>query len=369
MSALRRRWPAEVVAAGLSLAEGRRRLIGKFPDADRLWADGEAAQQASSHTAARWKARRFAEAEGAGGAPTEDLCCGLGGDTMALVEARGRDAVLAIDRSDVRAWMAACNAGCPTLVGDVSERRPSGLVHLDPARRDEERGERRFAAEEIEPSLRACLAIARAGRGAAIKLGPGLELPLVDAPEAEVEFLSQRGTLVQAVVWLGVLNRHPGERTATLLELGRSRSGMPGPVGRLAAPEDAAVGGWLLVPDPSLERSGLLGGLAAELGHGELAPGLGILATRQEAVAQAAAPWCTAYEILARPRAREEDVADALRSLGAGGARVRTRGKSADADTWTKALRLGGGDELDLFLLRAGDRRDAFVTRRGGGFA
>jgi IS4 transposase len=71
------------------------------------------------------------------------------------------------------------------------------------------------------------------------------------------------------------------------------------------------------------------------------------------------------FEVLDRPPFREEAVRESLRRLGASGARVRTRGESADADRWTKAVRTGvdSGLELDLFLLRLGDHRLALVVR------
>jgi hypothetical protein len=352
---LRRGRDPAVVAAALSLAEGRRRLRRKFPDGPRrwdgLWADREGAEQASSAVVADWKARRFAGVSG----PIADLCCGIGGDAMSLAQV---GEVIAVDRDPVRTWMAARNAGCATATADILERRPPARwAHLDPARR-EERGRGRLRhPSAYAPALAACMEIARAHEGAALKLSPGVEPELPELRGCELEFISDAGTLVQAVAWTGGLAGLPGERRATALPAGLTVAGLP-----CAAPpaSDLGFGAWILVPDPALERARLVGLVAAPLGLRERIPGLGIL-TVDHAVES---PWFSAYEVLARPRPREREVAAALRDAGASGARVRTRGGAVDADRWTKVLRTGeAGAELDVFLLRCGERLEAIVAR------
>jgi hypothetical protein len=352
---LRRGRDAAAVSAALALAEGRRRLRRKFPDGprrwDTIWTDREGAEQASSAVVADWKARRFADASGT----IVDLCCGIGGDAMSLARV---GEVVAVDRAPLRAWMASRNAGCPTLVADIVERRPPGRwAHIDPARREERgRGRLRDPAA-YEPSLATCVAIALAHDGAAIKLGPGVEHELPELRGCELECVADAGTLVQAVAWTGSLARRPGERRATTLPAGLTVVGPPS-VARTCA--DGRFGAWIFVPDPALERARLVGLVADPLGLRERSPGLGIL-TSDHAVESG---WFSAFEVLARPRPREREVLAALRDAGASGARVRTRGGAVDADRWTKALRTDeSGAELDVFLLRCGDRLEAIVAR------
>ncbi len=362
---LRALWPAREVAIALTLADARRRARAKFPSADQLVCDRQAVEQASSATVAAWKAERFADVDAPRGATIHDLCCGMGGDAMALA---AKVPTVAIDRSAVRAWMASLNARCATRVADVTDLRFGGdLVHIDPARRIEATGARSRTPFHV-PSIDACVAIVRSARGGAIKLGPGTEpevLPTAPDGERSLEWISERGTLVQLVLWSGSLHRG-AERMATRLAgdgtvRAITRTGVPEPTPR--------ADGWkamLAVPDPALERSRLLGGVARELGIGEPASGLGILT----ADSIPPSPWLERCEILARVSPNERAVADALRHLGATRARVRTRGGSADADAWTRSLarRLGGtsvgeGRELDLFLLRTGDERVALIAR------
>jgi len=363
---LRRESDAETVAAAIDLVSARRKAAGKFLSFAGLWADPHAVEQASSAAVAAWKARRF------GSLPVADLCCGMGGDARALA-AVACERLVVVDRDPVRAWMAAVNARtvAPGLaieeaVEDVETwtrgRDLSGwLVHVDPARRDE-RGTRTYDPEACDPPLSRALAIARSARGGAIKLSPGVPVPLPGVRDEveELEFLSDAGTLVQAVVWCGDLVRSPGERRATTVAGDRIHS----VAGRPSLPVEPPVGedaATLLVPDPSIERAGLLG-LA---GRPELATGLGILGGDREPLPECVRPFFRRYEVLDRPRPREDEVRESLRRLGAAGARVRTRGGSADADRWTRAVRTGlpGPSELDLFLLRLGDRLVATVAR------
>jgi len=356
---LRRRHEAPLVAAALALVAGRAKAAGKFPAAAGLWCDPQGVEQASSAAVAAWKARRFA------GAKVVDLCCGIGGDAMALAAVAAEPPTV-VDRDPVRAWMAATNAGGRAEAGEVlawAEGRDLGeaLVHLDPARRDE-RGGRSFDPEACDPPLSASLRLVRAARGGAIKLSPGIPLPLPGlGPDEELEFVSEEGHLVQAVVWSGTTVEAPGQARATRLAGGTVATvvGTPGPVpGPERGPGRGPDIDALVVPDPSLERARLL----HLTGMPELAEGLGLLAATG-ASPPGLAPFLRRYRVLERLAPREAAVRAALRRRGAAGARVRTRGRSADADRWTKAVRTGeSGAELDLFLLRLGDRLVAFVA-------
>ena len=78
VAGLRKRFDAELVAAALDAVAGRRKAAVKFPGAVPPWGDPQAVEQATSGAVAACKARRFA------GLDIADLCCGMGGDAMAL---------------------------------------------------------------------------------------------------------------------------------------------------------------------------------------------------------------------------------------------------------------------------------------------
>ena len=120
---LRDRYPAELVAAALTQQSLRIAGREKFSRADDMFFTRAGLEQASAEVLARHSARRFL------GLPlVADLCCGIGGDLMAL--AASADRVLAVDadlntlrfaRRNVAAQASAASAG--TFVRRCFRRR------------------------------------------------------------------------------------------------------------------------------------------------------------------------------------------------------------------------------------------------------
>jgi hypothetical protein len=357
----RRAWPRDLVDAAIELARARAAAAARFPDADRLVADRAGVEQATSHVVATHKAARFAGLD-ADDRPVLDLCCGIGGDTMALARVTE---VVGVDESPLRAWMAGRNAGCATRTANVETLTDlAGVVHLDPARRDEgdggTGGRRRWRYEDYRPGPAFIARVLDDATDAAIKLGPGVDLAALPLdPGREIEIIAERGTLVQAVLWSGRLARHPGARTATRLPEGRSFTGTPVP-----PPEgDSAIGRFLLVPHPAVERADLTGAVCAALGAGgparDVHPGLGLLT----ADAPVDSPWLDAHEVLAVMPWRPPRVRAWLAARHAGIITVRTRGGAVDTDHAQRALRGPGDETMTVFVLRLGVKVVAVATR------
>ena len=74
----------EIVRAALMLGEARRKAVGKFGKerAAKLWADPAGVEMASSRMVAEHKRERFPAL--LDGFVLSDVCCGIGGDAMAL---------------------------------------------------------------------------------------------------------------------------------------------------------------------------------------------------------------------------------------------------------------------------------------------
>lgn len=369
-----------LVSAALDLAEARRRAEGRLDRADAIVADPAAVEQATDRDTARWKAQRFVRAaERTGTRRVIDACCGLGSDAAALVAA-GLD-VLAVDRDPVRAWMAERNAGCASRCDDVVRLDARGaLVHVDPARRDEGRGVRRFDPARWSPTLADAIALVDRGVGGGVKMTPAIDHEVLSglAPpeEAETEIIGDRRGLRAAMLWLGGAAFDAGARRASDPGGGISIAGVPADRGGPApASGDGTIGARLLVPHPALERARLVG--TALAGTPEVAddvvephPGLGLLTT-DATPPQTLAGWFDAYDVLDRTPLRERAVRDAVRRHGAREIEVHARGGVADADRLAAMLRRDAarGDvastgRIDVFALRVGARRLALVTRR-----
>jgi hypothetical protein len=339
---LRRNLDAGIVAVAVELAEARRRAAAKFgARADSIVADVQGMEMATATAAGAHKARRFASA----GLAVTDLCCGIGGDAMALMDA-GVD-VVGVDASDVRAWMCARNAGCETRVADASEVEVREAYHLDPARRTGA-GVRRWRYEDLEPGRELIERLAE--RDGAVKLGPGVDLDVL--PRGEIELISERGTLTQAVLWTGSLAGV--SRRATVLPAGASLAGEP------VSMAFGEAGTYVFSVDASVERAGLMGLLARELGLVALHPSLGLL-TGNELVES---PFLTPFRLIERMGWREKKVREWLRANDAGIVEVKTRGRAVDPDKVQAALRGDGATPYTLFVLRFDRRVEALIARR-----
>ena len=353
---LRESHPSETVAAAIELSLARARARPKFGTrAAGLWADRPGVEMSTSPGVAAWKAERFRRA---GAESIDDLCCGIGGDLMALAAVAP---TVGADLDPVRAWMAARNAGVPTRVADVAgEPGEASHAHVDPARRGRD-GTRAWRGEDLAPPLSAIRAMIAPRRGGAVKLGPGFDLD-ADAlgVPCEREFIAEGWQLVQQVAWTGDLAVDVGGARATRVDLGCSIAGMPGD----DLPVAAGAGRVLLVPHPALERARLLAPACDALAAAELAPGLGILTGDRGEMPAGFAPWFEAWEVIEPLPARERDMARWVAARRGGIVTVRTRGGACDPDRWQTALRGPGDAPMDVFVLREGQALRAYAVRR-----
>ncbi len=351
IAALRKDASPALVTLALELAAARRKAASKLAEADRIVADVEGVEQATDRVVAAHKARRF---EAAGVTEVVDLCCGIGGDARELARVAS---VVAVDRSPLRAWMAERNAGCAVETADVESRPwPDVPFHVDPSRRDAS-GRRAWRLEDIRPGPEWLARLLAASPDGAIKLGPGVDPEAVPG-EGELEFVTHGRSLVQAIVWSGRLARRPGERTATRLPDGVSVTGAPSPppVG-----DEEWAPAHLYVPDPALERAGLVGARADAASLAELAPGLGILGG-DRAVDD---PFLAGFEVVERLPFHEKKVGAAVAARGFGRVEVKTRGRAVDPNALERRWRGRRGDAVGtVFVLRLGKKRVAWITSR-----
>jgi hypothetical protein len=349
---LRRCHDSASVRVAVELVTARRLALRKFPEREGLLCDRQGIEQATSEVSARWKAKRF------GDGAVLDLCCGIGGDSMALA---ARGPTIGVDHSPVRALMCGHNAGIETRVDDATTARVDAqLVHVDPARRDEASSQRRWSLAGLEPTLEALKPVLDAAEGGAIKLGPGLsrdaELPF---NEPTIEFLAEAGRMVQAVAWFGALATAGASRRASDAVRGISVEGVPG---RPSVWSSGSAGRFLLVPHVAVERADLLPSIVEAPDTSELAGGLGIFASDTAPTSA----WWEAFEVLETLGPRLAKVKAWLREHDAGAVVVRTRDGAIDADGWTRSLSSSGGQEVVVFGLRLARKVVVFATRRVG---
>ncbi|MDX6428242.1 MAG: hypothetical protein QOE54_608, partial [Streptosporangiaceae bacterium] len=139
-----------------------------------------------------------------------ELCCGIGADLVA--RARAGCPGEGVELDPLTAAVARANlealglTGLATVrQGDATRQDPSGYaaVFADPGRRNA-RG-RVFDPRAYEPPLDVLLELARRAPAACLKVAPGIPYEAIPA-DAEAEWISDRGEVKEAALWLGGLN-------------------------------------------------------------------------------------------------------------------------------------------------------------------
>ncbi|MFF7642225.1 methyltransferase domain-containing protein [Streptomyces canus] len=342
---LRREHPAELVSAALGQARLRQRAGAKFgaEDAERMFFTPNGVEQSTRASVAAYRAERL---RALGVMSVADLCCGIGGDAIALARAGIR--VLAVDRDPLTAAAARANADALGLAGlidvreaDVTEVDTASYdaVFVDPARRGG-RG-RIFDPEAYSPPLSWAVGAALKAPHAALKVAPGIPHEAVPA-QAEAEWISDGGDVKEAVLWFGTA---PGDVRATLL---------PGPrtlLGRgLPDPEVRPVGRYLYEPDGAVVRAHLVAEVAQEVEGGLVDSTIAYVTSD----ALHATPYATAYEITDQLPFNVKKLKALLRERGVGILTVKKRGSAVEPEELRrKALpKRHGPHSATVFLTR-----------------
>ncbi|MFI5657390.1 methyltransferase domain-containing protein [Streptomyces sp. NPDC051684] len=338
---LRREHPAGLVSAALAQARLRQRAVAKFgaEDAARMYFTPNGVEQATRTSVAAYRAGAF---ERLGVRSVADLCCGIGGDAVALARAGIR--VLAVDRDPLTCAVARANAealGLAELIevreADVTEVDTVAYdaVFVDPARRGGRQGGgarsasvrgggrvtggRIFDPEAYSPPLSWAVSAALKAPRAALKIAPGIPHEAIPA-EADAEWISDGGDVKEAVLWFGTA---PGRMRATLL---------PGPrelVGKgLSDPEVRSVGRYLYEPDGAVIRAHLVAEVAEEVGGGLVDETIAYV-TGDEL---RPTPYATAYEITDQLPFNVKKLKALLREREVGVLTVKKRGSAVEPE-------------------------------------
>ncbi|MEU8192529.1 methyltransferase domain-containing protein [Microbispora amethystogenes] len=377
-SALRRSHSPELAAAALTQASLRRRAETKFgADAAVMFFTPHGLEQATRPEVAAHRAARISATGlgitglGAGGAgptggrpagdpegPTGgvraaegprvlDVCCGIGGDLLAL--ARAGCAVDALDLDPLTVEIARANAaalGLSSLVtvrtADAAAADPGGydLLFADPARRGA-RG-RTFDPMAYSPSWPVVLDLVARAPAACLKTAPGIPYEFI--PEgAEAEWVSYRGEVKEAAIWTGM---GTGGRRATLLPSGATLTASgaeadAGPVSRyLYEPDGAAVRAHMVAEVAALVSGHLVDPRIAYITGDRLVP----------------TPWAACYEVTDVMPFSLKRLRAALRERGVGAVTIKKRGSAVDVERLRKDLRLSGSESVVIVLTRIEDR-------------
>jgi THUMP domain-like/RNA cap guanine-N2 methyltransferase len=369
---LRGEYPADLVAAAMAQQDLRAAAGAKFSRAaDMLFTRAGYEQSSSEAVAAHRAARLYGKSRVA------DLCCGIGGDLIALAAASD---VLAVDRDEVHARLALHNAAVygradrvTALVSDVRDVSLAGLdaVFIDPARRAgaataSAGTARRFRAGDSEPPLAWCTTLAGQVEAVCVKAAPGIAREAVPSGW-EAEFVAEGRDLKEAVLWSPALvtaSRGPsGPRRATILPAASAGARSRPPDGQIravtltASPGDpvgvTTPGRFLLDPNPAVTRAGLVEDLARDLGDAaKIDPQIAFLTLDRDV----RTPFARTLRVIESAPWNEKRFARRLRDLGIGAVDIRRRGLAGDVDQIRRRLKLSGQGRATVVITRVSDK-------------
>jgi SAM-dependent methyltransferase len=371
---LRREYPASLVAAAMAQQDLRRAARAKFSRASQMLFTRAGYEQSSSEPIARHRAARLAPAFPGAAARVADLCCGIGGDLIALAAVSD---VLAVDRDETHARLALHNAAAydhadrvTAIVADVRDVPLTGLdaVFIDPARRSgpgtaSADSARRYRPGQSEPPLDWCAALTAQVPAVCVKAAPGIPEDLIP-PAWEAEFIAEARDLKEAVLWspalatAGTRDGLPGPRRATVLEPHEGRAAEFTAHSLTARPGDPVPlrepGEYLLDPNPAVTRASLVEDLARDLGAdaAKIDPQIAFLTLDRPATT----PFARTLQVQYSAPWHEKTFAKRLRDLDIGAADIRRRGLAGDVDQIRRRLKLSGSRRATIVITRVSDK-------------
>lgn len=384
---LRRDYPAELVSAALAQHELRRHAREKFTRAERMFFTRAGLEQATAEVVARHRAARFA-----GVARVGDLCCGIGGDLIALASQQD---VIAVDRDPLHLRMAMLNAEAYAVAeavtavhADVREvdLRDIDAVFVDPARRTQDsrtqgsrtqgsrtqgsrtqgsriqgsrtQGSRvqgsgaqgsRMRAGASEPPLSWATSLVERVAAVGIKAAPGIARDAVP-PGWEVEFIADRRNLKEAALWSPALATATSR--ATILPAGHMLLPLPGHQVQHRDP-----GAFLLDPNPAVTRAGLVEDLARGLGAWKIDPQIAFLSSD----VALRTPFARTLRVLDSRPWDQKALPSRLWALDIGSVDIRRRGLAGNVENLHRRLKLRGTRRATLVMTRVEDRPWALI--------
>ncbi len=347
---LGKRFPREVSRSALETAILRAEAGVKFPQADKMYFTREALEQASNFEVSSYRSERYRGFE-----QIADLGCSIGSDSLALA---GVAPTVGIDRDPLRLAMAMANSKALGLAVDFIQTDvvtsfpclpyPYVALFFDPARRID--GRRITSVEKYIPPLNIVADWFSYFPAIGVKISPGVDLDELFGYDAEIEFISLRGELKEAVLWFGPLKS--GQRRATVL---------PGPHMMVddITPVDPSQRPTLAIsqprqyfyePDPAIIRAGLVRTLMVRLAAAQIDENIAYLTADKKH----ATPFARVWPVEAWFPFKLKKLRSYLRERNVGLVTVKKRGSPILPEDLIQSLHLSkeASEERVVFLTK-----------------
>ena len=343
-----------LIANLLTQAKLRKQAQAKFGEfAGRMFFTESALEQASRLQVAALHANRFKQA---GIKEVADLGCGIGAESLAFASLDLK--VTAYELDEVTAAIAAYNLA----IFDNAEVKNEDVTTIDltkhqalffdPARRNSKA--RLFNPQDFSPNFDWVVDQAKQ-KPSGIKLGPGH--PHNQIPEeAEAQWVSVEGDLVELSLWFNETKRPGVKRSALLItkdakhELKTNEKEQPAPTGEL--------GQYIHEPDNAVIRSHLINLLAEETNTHTIDPNIAYLSSNHEVTS----PWLKSYKVIKEMPFDRKQLKAYIKQNEIGTLEIKKRGADITPEQLRKELNPKGPNKATLVITRIGGSHKAIFV-------
>lgn len=351
------------VAAALTQAKLRKRAVAKFGDfASEMLFTEAGLEQASRLKVAALHAGRF---RAAGIKEVADLGCGIGSESMALAALDLQ--VKAFEIDEVTAAVATYNlASFENVTVEMKDVEELDLnkfeaLFFDPARREltgpkRAEAQRHFDPANYSPNFQYCLDAART-KPSGIKLGPGHDRRQIPE-DAEAQWVSVDGDLVELALWFGSLRRNQVTRSALLIDSDGQHEITSSEIESPNAPL-GELGKYVYEPDNSLIRSRLIADFAQPFGLQLISPDIAYLTSNERVIS----PWLKGYEVIDNLVFDRKQLKAYVKKNGIGILEIKKRGSDISPEELRRELAPKGEGAATLVVTRVGDAHRVLVTQ------
>lgn len=327
-------------------------------------------EQATGMRIAAYKAGRFAELS-----MVADICCGIGGDLIALAKRNeaesNRARTFGVDSDEHTCLFAAknieVNCGSSDAVTfhqlDFAEFDFAEMdgIHVDPDRRVKSRT---VHGSQFSPSLSDVFDRIPSNCTAAVKVAPATPIAEYVPIDVQREWIGDHRECKQQVLWTGPATDQPGHRTATYIGKDGTFSQMS--VLEMDLDQTIEVGGtlqkYVFEPHPTVLASGLTDVIARKYGMRRFTSNI-VYLTGDEPVDD---PLLSQFEILEVLPLNLRKTIQVLQSLDVGQVEIKKRGiEDVTAEMFTR-MKISGIHRATVILTRLGKTRIALITKRKG---
>ena len=343
-----------LIAIALSQAKLRKRAEAKFGEfAQRMFFTEDALEQASRLQVAALHANRFKQANIT---QVADLGCGIGAESLAFASLDLKVSAYEIDEvtSAIAAYNLAIFENVEVKNEDVTklDLTQQEALFFDPARRNSKA--RLFNPQDFAPNFNWVIEQAKQ-KPSGIKLGPGH--PHNQIPEeAEAQWVSVEGDLVELSLWFNETKRPEVKRSALLItkdakhELKTNEKEEPAPTGEL--------GQYIHEPDNAVIRSHLINLLAEQTNTHTIDPNIAYLSSNEKQDS----PWLKSYKVIKELPFDRKQLKAHIKQNEIGTLEIKKRGADITPEALRKELSPKGPNKATLIITRIGDAHKALFV-------